>query len=138
MRNILFFIATAGLVISDVAIAQVNKDPNYIYPQQLDSICSVVDAAYTYAVSNGYNFKEREVLKLKYETKSQIIDKFTSTESHPIVKKMMIEAVNRGYYDGLNNPTRYHVFSTANLLQGQCRQTILNNNEKIEIQHSGE
>ncbi|WP_261541641.1 hypothetical protein [Burkholderia multivorans] len=129
-------LAVISVVFATTAIAQTTSDPNYVPPSEISLSCGNVKLAYGMAVSNG--FETSHPTPNKPEKKSEIINSMLTLSTHPIIKKLITEAVDRGYYDGKNGAGIGFTHQMGESFEGKCRNIVLDNNDKIEIHHSGE
>lgn len=130
-------LVSANLVLSNMALAQASKDPNYVKPSDLAYSCGTVKLAYSVAVAQAFLTRLRGV-NVKPQTKAQVLSNEIALDNHPIIRKLVTEAVDRGYYDGSNGAGPGFTHQMEATFEGRCRNIVLDNNDKISIQHTGE
>ncbi|HDR8988295.1 hypothetical protein NUJ28_14650 [Burkholderia multivorans] len=127
MKKCILVLVAAGFVFSNTAIAQASKDPNYVPPNMIDNLCQLAGSVYVVATDNAQKGKPKSEM-------SHFYDKL----AYPIVRNLVSNSINQGYYDGLHGAGIVLIENKSNLIEGKCRNAILTNNDKLEIQHSGE
>ncbi|WP_165651599.1 hypothetical protein [Burkholderia gladioli] len=93
----------------------------------IDNLCQLAGSVYVVTTDNSQKGKPKSEM-----------NHFYGNLSYPIVRSVISNSINQGYYDGLHGAGIVLIENKSNLIEGKCRNAILTNNERLDIQHSGE